>query len=281
MSNILDKLNKKSTKFNKTEKKIVDYILLDVEKVLEGSITDFAQSAGVSPASITRFSNLLGYNGYKDLKLALARAKTAQTPYYYKSMQYLSHQVGKENNLGNEYLNQVVSSIAATYNNISSEDILKAVEMIKFAKQVKIFGVAISGFIAQDFAIRLFRLGINAQAVVDSHFQKISASLASEDDVVICISHTGRSVEILNIAKIARNSKAKIICLTAPFTPLSKEADILLNVNIFEEIDIYTPNISQFSYHYIVGLLTLHIGQSKDLNTSELLQKIKAGLNTD
>ncbi len=281
MSNILDKLSRNSAQFNKTEQKIADCILLDVEKVLESSITDFAESAKVSPASITRFTHLLGYSGYKDLKLALARAKTAQVSYYHKSMQYLPDENTENQDLGVGYLNQVVASVTATYNNLNNQDVLRAVQAIKSAKQVKIFGVAISGFVAQDLAIRLLRLGINAQAVVDSHFQKIFSSLSNQDDVVICISHTGQSLEILNIAKLARQNNATIICLTAPFTPLSKAADILLNVNVFEEIDIYTPNISQFSYHYITGLLTLHIGQSTDLNTSELLQRIKTGLGID
>ena len=49
-------------------------------------------------------------------------------------------------------------------------------------------------------------------------------------------------------------------------------------MSVFEEIDIYTPSISHFAYHYVIGLLSFHIGQSAELDRDGLLTKIKAGL---
>ncbi len=108
--------------------------------------------------------------------------------------------------------------------------------------------------------------------------RRIAASLVGPEDVAICISHTGRSQEVLEAADMARQQGAAVIGLTAPHTPLSRKADILLELSVFEEIDIYTPSISHFAYHYVIGLITFHIGQSADLDRDGLLAKIKAGL---
>ncbi|MBL4767501.1 MAG: MurR/RpiR family transcriptional regulator [Rhodobacteraceae bacterium] len=278
MADIFDRLNQAYENFQKVEKKIADYILSDVEMVLAASITELAAAAGVSPSSITRFSRLLGFKGFKELKLALARAKSAQSPYYHHSLQSLDEQQLSGGRLEHLYLQQIIATLNSTYENLQADDLVQTIELFRAAHRLKFFGVAVSGLIAQDAAIRFSRLGMNAEALADSHFQKITASLMSENDVAVCISHTGRSSEILDVASLARDKGAKVVCLTAPFTPLSRLADVLLNVNVFEEIDIYTPSISQFAYHYIIGLLAFHIGQSQDLDSFELLKNIRIGL---
>jgi RpiR family carbohydrate utilization transcriptional regulator len=126
--------------------------------------------------------------------------------------------------------------------------------------------------------MRFMRLGLEASYVGDAHFMRIASSLLGAGDVAICISHTGRSQEVLEAADMARRQGAQVVGLTAPHTPLSRKADILLELSVFEEIDIYTPSISHFAYHYVIGLLAFHIGQSSDLDRDALLAKIKAGL---
>ena len=58
--------------FSKTEKKIADYLLLDPTHILPLYITELAERCGASEATIVRFARRLGYEGYQQLKLAIA-----------------------------------------------------------------------------------------------------------------------------------------------------------------------------------------------------------------
>src|SRR5690606_35512365 len=132
--------------------------------------------------------------------------------------------------------------------------------------------------IASETAMRLLRLGLVSTYVADSHFMLIASSLFGEGDVAICISHTGHSLEVVDVSDMARCQCAQVLCITAPHTTVSGQTDILLEISVFEEIDIYTPSISHFAYHYVIGLLAFHIEQSAELDREGLLAKIKAGL---
>lgn len=278
MNDVFSRIAKIYPGLKKAEKRIADLILADADYFLRGSITDVARTAGVSASSISRFSHLLGVDGFRELKLSIAQARSAQSPYYHQSVQALNETEIGEGRLEYLYLQQVVASLTSTFTRLDAEALVDAIRAIRSARRIRTFGVAVSGLIAAEMAMRLMRLGLEATHVADPHFMRIAASLAGPEDVAVCISHTGRSQEVLEAADMARGRGARVVGLTAAHTPLSRKADILLEVSVFEEIDIYTPSISHFAYHYVIGLIAFHIGQSSDLDRGGLLAKIKAGL---
>ncbi|MVA96740.1 SIS domain-containing protein [Nitratireductor sp. CAU 1489] len=278
MNDVFSRISKIYPSLKKAERRIADLILADADFFLRGSITEVAQAAGVSASSLTRFSRHLEVEGFRELKLSVAQAKSAQSPYYHQSVQALNEIEIAEGRLEYLYLQQIVAALNSTFTRLDAEALVDAIRAIRSARRIRTFGVAVSGLIASETAMRFMRLGLEASYVGDAHFMRIASSLLGAGDVAICISHTGRSQEVLEAADMARRQGAQVVGLTAPHTPLSRKADILLELSVFEEIDIYTPSISHFAYHYVIGLLAFHIGQSSDLDRDALLAKIKAGL---
>jgi DNA-binding MurR/RpiR family transcriptional regulator len=278
MNDVFSRISKIYPSLKKAERRIADLILADADFFLRGSITEVAQAAGVSASSLTRFSRHLEVEGFRELKLSVAQAKSAQSPYYHQSVQALNEIEIAEGRLEYLYLQQIVAALNSTFTRLDAEALVDAIRAIRSARRIRTFGVAVSGLIASETAMRFMRLGLEASHVGDAHFMRIASSLLGAGDVAICISHTGRSQEVLEAADMARRQGAQVVGLTAPHTPLSRKADILLELSVFEEIDIYTPSISHFAYHYVIGLLAFHIGQSSDLDRDALLAKIKAGL---
>ncbi len=278
MNDVFSRITKIYPDLKKAERRIADLILADADFFLRGSITEVAQAAGVSASSLTRFSRLLEVDGFRELKLSVAQAKSAQSPYYHQSVQALGELEIAEGRLEYLYLQQIVASLNSTFTRLDAEALVDAIRAIRSARRIRTFGVAVSGLIAAETAMRFMRLGLESTYVADSHFMRIASSLLGQGDVAICISHTGRSQEVLDAADMARRQGATVVGLTAPHTPLSRKTDILIEMSVFEEIDIYTPSISHFAYHYVIGLLSFHIGQSADLDRDGLLMKIKAGL---
>ncbi|MEW9807879.1 MurR/RpiR family transcriptional regulator [Mesorhizobium marinum] len=278
MNDVFSRITKIYPTLKKAERRIADLVLADADFFLRGSITEVAEAAGVSASSLTRFSRLLEVEGFRELKLSVAQAKSAQSPYYHQSVQALGEMDIAEGRLEYLYLQQVIASLNSTFTRLDAEALVDAIRAIRSARRIRTFGVAVSGLIAQETAMRFMRLGLEATYVADSHFMRIASSLLGQGDVAICISHTGRSQEVLDAADMAHRQGATVVGLTAPHTPLSRKADILIEMSVFEEIDIYTPSISHFAYHYVIGLLSFHIGQSADLDRDGLLSKIKTGL---
>jgi DNA-binding MurR/RpiR family transcriptional regulator len=54
------------------EKKVVDYILSHPEEIIGLSIIDLAENSNVSEATVVRVSQLIGYQGFQELKIFLA-----------------------------------------------------------------------------------------------------------------------------------------------------------------------------------------------------------------
>lgn len=278
MNDIFSRISKMLPDLRRAERRIAELILSDVDLVLKGSITEVAQAASVSASSITRFSRMFGEGGFKDLKLSIAQARSAQSPFAHQSVQDLDEPAIAGGQLEEMYLQQITASLRSTYASLDAEALTDAIAALRSARRVRFFGVAVSGLIAEEAAMRLMRLGLDAGYVGDSHFRRIASTLLGPGDVAVVVSHTGRSQEIVEAAGLARRAGATVIGLSAPHNPLTQHCDILIGVSVYEEIDIYTPSISHFSYHYVIGLLAFHIGQSSKLNRAELLAKIKAGL---
>lgn len=278
MNDIFSRISATYPRLKKAERRIADLILADADFFLRSSITQVAEAAGVSASSLTRFSRALDVEGFRELKISVAQAKSAQSPYYHQSVQALDETEISEGRLEYLYLQQIIAALNSAFSRLDAEVLVDAISAIRSARRIRVFGVAVSGLVAAELAMRLMRLGFEASHVADPHFARISSSLLAEGDVAICISHTGRSQEVLDAAGLARAQGAQVICMTAPHTPLSRHADMHLQISVFEEIDIYTPSISHFAYHYVIGLLAFHIGQSAELDREGLLAKIKAGL---
>ena len=60
-------------KFSKSEKQIANFLIENPEKLLPLYITELSDICGVSEATIVRFSKKMGFDGYQQLKIAIAQ----------------------------------------------------------------------------------------------------------------------------------------------------------------------------------------------------------------
>ena len=95
-----------------------------------------------------------------------------------------------------------------TKKSLDSESLETAAKMIMNANKIVIYGLGNSSAVALDFQHKLMRLGYNAIAFSDNHMQSISASHLTKKDVVIGISHSGSSKDIVDALKIAKENGA-------------------------------------------------------------------------
>lgn len=201
----------------KTEKKIIQGILdIEPSEIIYLSIGDLASRLNVAEATLVRFCKKLGYNGFQDFKL------------------HLSQDSGMMNKSSDDCVVkkialQMVDAINETSRSIKYEECLKIADKIIGARKICAFGVGNSAITAMEISNVLARIGYTVTYTPDTHLQAMISSNLCEDDVVILISVSGSTKDIIDVADVAKKNGASVVVITCyDRSPLAKYADHIL-----------------------------------------------------
>ncbi|AAP96193.1 N-acetylmannosamine kinase [[Haemophilus] ducreyi] len=230
---ILDTIGALQTSLTKTEKKIAAAILAQPAILNQSSLSEVAKQLDVGEATFIRFCRTLGFKGYTDFKLDLAIELATQE----KESNSIFDTDVSESDSAKEIAVKLQSSlnnvIAETINLLDFKELENVVAELQKAQRIFLFGVGSSGLTAEDAKHKLMRIGLQTDAVTNNHFMYMQASLLCQGDVVIGISHSGHSQEVISALGIARNNHAKTIAITHYIrSPITNVADyVLINGN--------------------------------------------------
>jgi DNA-binding MurR/RpiR family transcriptional regulator len=231
--NILLKIRGLLPSLTAGEKKIGNYVLRNPDEVVKLSITELAEACGVSDATIFRFCRKVGTEGYQDFKIALAKESVSPDSLVYAD-------VIPEDPLltmAEKIVEANVKALRDTLKVLDVEALDRALNAILAANRVRIYAIGGSGVAARELQFKLMQLGINADAFVDSQMQFISASLLTDRDVGIAISHSGTKRHTVEALKLAKASGATTICITShPASPVAEVANIRLCTSAWENL---------------------------------------------
>ena len=102
-------------------------------------------------------------------------------------------------------------------------------DLLRAAKQVFCLGQGGSMLLANDICARFSSLSNKFRTAGDSHLQLLSASLMTEEDVVLFVSYSGATRDMMETLRTAKASGAKIILLTHyEDSPGAALADVVL-----------------------------------------------------
>ena len=257
-----------------SEKKVAKCVLGDPGAVITSSITELAEKSGTSEPTVIRFCRKLGLVGYMELRLNLAR----DLP----SAQYIFENISDGDSLAGivgKVLNAHREAISNTSNKLNLDDLDAAVNALKSARRIEFYGLGGSAIVARDAHHKFFRLGIPCAAHDDTHMQVMSAALLSSEDVVVVISHTGSTKDIIDSAKIARKAGAKVIgIIGSENAPLLKFCDIALSVHSQEAALRLAPMTSRLVQLAIVDVLFVAVAMKNINGTKERLDRVKRSL---
>ncbi len=207
----------------RSEKKVADWLFSHSGEVLPYSITDLASKCESSEATIVRFSKRLGCTGYQDLKITLAKEHEKKV---------IVPMITSEDDcfaIFEKVCNDAYMSLERTKKTLSAECMTRAVKAISEARRVVLIGLGTSAQVAEDASNKLLRAGCNSSAYADTHMQAIAVSQLAAGDVVIGISQSGSSKDIVESMKMARAHGATTISITSKErSPIARQSDILL-----------------------------------------------------
>ncbi|MGG1947242.1 SIS domain-containing protein, partial [Trinickia sp. NRRL B-1857] len=152
------------------------------------------------------------------------------------------------------------------------------IELLSRASRIEFYGAGGSGIAAQDIQHKFFRLGIPSVAYADPHTYTMSAALLGESDVVVTISNTGRTRDIVEAARSALACGAKVIAITHSNSPLAQLATVSLVANVAEETDIFSPMTSRVSHLAIGDILAVGVALARGPDLVDKLGRAKKAI---
>ncbi|SDG45341.1 DNA-binding transcriptional regulator, MurR/RpiR family, contains HTH and SIS domains [Facklamia miroungae] len=256
-----------------TEQTIADYIIKNKTKIGHQTISEIANNLGVADSTIFQFTKKLGFSGFKEFKIALLIHSNEF------SSEDIHENISKDDtefSIAKKVFKSNISTLTLTQELLTEEDFTRAVSILNTSRRMFLFGIGGSEIIAADGHHKFLRSSMDVFHNADYHVQLMEATRLTENDCALIISHTGQSREIIEITKIIRESKAKIIAITSyPSSKLAKLADVSL-ISVSSEAEYRTEalasRISQLSI--IDSLYIAYQFQNQD-RSAQSLSKIR------
>ncbi len=257
-----------------TEQKVADAILDDIAFAASASIDQLAVKANVSIATISRFAKSVGCDDIRDLKLKLAQASAV-------GARFLAEVPAlEESTFYSKICSEVESTLRANLARFIEADFRSAANLLNSARLIYVGGMGGgSTMLAEEMQFRIARLGIAVTAYHDPVLLRMFAATLTEKDVLVLLSVTGVTPELLEVADIAREYGANIIVLSAPDSPLAEKASLFIPM-VTEETDfIYKPSASRYGMLLAIDLLATELALVRKTDSKELLRRVKFALD--
>lgn len=266
---ILPLIESKYEELTEVEKVIADYFI-DTEDT-DLSSKRVSQKLYTSEAALTRFAKKLGLTGYREFiyrfkvsrKMAFNKKKEIESPIFDTYREILL----KSYNLYSYY----------------DYDYDKLVEAILSSKRIFIYGVGSSGNLANEFATRLIRLGLDAEAVTDTHMLLLNSVRLNPGDIVIGISYSGKSIEVIDgLRKAAEIGLKTVLFVSNDKVRWAKDFDFVMLLAHKQNLEYSNIISPQFPAMIMLDILfkklydkRLTSGDVYMKSVNEMLQLIK------
>lgn len=272
--NMLEKIQSHLELLSKSERKVAEVILSTPQTAIHSSIATLAKMADVSEPTVNRFCRRLETKGFPDFKLHLAQSLANGTPYVNRNVE--------EDDSVDAYTSKIFESAMAGLEQVkSSLDVAavnRAVDLLTQAKKISFFGLGASAAVAHDAMNKFFRFNIPVVYFDDIVMQRMSCMNSSDGDVVVLISHTGRTKSLVDMAQLARENDATVIAITSDGTPLAREASLALRLDVPEDTDVYMPMVSRIAQLTLIDVLATGFTLRRGEKFRDNLKRVKEAL---
>lgn len=217
--------------FHASEAAIARVVIEDPVQAFALNVAQLAHLSKTSEASVVRFSKAMGFKGYPEFRMALVSEISR--------IESLGIQPELDGGI------TLIDSAAAVIRKIAYADALaiqstaerldvkvftSVVDAWAKANTIGIFGVASGGFVAMDLQLKINRLGKSAVAWRDAHSALTSISVLKKNDVLVAISHSGNTVDIVDVMKEFKERGVTIVLIT---NSLRSAATAIANLTLF------------------------------------------------
>ena len=274
-------ITEKYSLMTESEKMLSDFIIKNFDRVLVMSVHSLADETNLSVATIVRFAQHMGFDGYKEFRLYIAQLVSKQEDFI---MDF-----GKNENSSDAQIAKMLSSCAECINltqkNLDTKTLSEIVKNIYNADKIAFFGVGTSYIVCQDAEMKFRRIGVSADSASEQNSATAILLNMKKNDVVIGISHSGNNKYVERILKTAQKSGITTVAVTT-----FKDS----NICAFSDYNLYTQTrespmhktaitsrVGQFAMMDSLFMMYLTTYYDSCVDNIEKIYEISDSLNND
>ncbi|WP_426767874.1 MurR/RpiR family transcriptional regulator [Erwinia aphidicola] len=272
--NMLEKIQLQLENLSKSERKVAEVILASPATAMHSSIALLARAADVSEPTVNRFCHRLDANGFPDFKLQLAQSLANGTPYVSRNVE----QDDSVESYSGKIFESAMAGLDRVKQSLDVNAVNRAVDLLTQSKKIAFFGLGASAAVAHDAMNKFFRFNVPVIYSDDIVMQRMSCMNSGEGDVMVLISHTGRTKSMVELAMLARENDATVLAITSPGSPLAREATLALTLDVPEDTDIYMPMVSRLAQLTLIDVLATGFTLRRGAKFRDNLKRVKEAL---
>lgn len=267
-------------KFSDTEKKVADYFLEIGDNVVAKTIANISDDIVVSQATIFKFVKKIGFNGFQDFKISIA--KNANSSIIDPSI--IGYTDINKGDTSYQIASKVISANIASINNfmqsITEEKLDNILSMIYRSKTIHFFGIGGSSVVAFDSYQKFLRTKYHCDYIFDYHLQLMYTTKLTDEDLIVLFSHSGQSIETLNLAKEISKTPARLVVLTGNSTSeLINLADETI-IAYSEESKFRTESLSaRILYLSLMDIIYVNVMYHDNVDNYKSMDNIRSALS--
>lgn len=261
---VIEAIRTAAPRLRPAESSVGEVVIADPDAVVGATVAELAERAGVSQASVVRFSKALGFAGFPAFRMQLAQELSRNAADLERS-DIAEGQLNPSDSVA-EMVSKVAFHEARTIEQTARLLDLAALDdiarRIAGGSRVIALGVGASGLAATDLAQKLQRIGLNCLNAADTHLQLVHAALADAETVVIAFSFSGGTRDVLHAVDVATRTGALTVAVTGdPDSALAESCDLLLRTPAREATLRAAALASRMAQLAVVDFLFLRVGQ--------------------
>lgn len=260
--------------FSAMERRLAEFVLADLNRATNASITEIAAGAGVSPPTVTRFCRRLGCTGFSDFKVQLARSA-------FVGLRYLRPEAVTSSaaEVAEDIVTKAQNALFEVHRGLDLAAVERAVKALAQADMIYAFGSGgNSSMVVNELQNRLFRLGCRISASNDHGMNLMLAAAAEPGAVVFGSSFSGRNAELQRCFRLLRARAITTIALTQSDSPVAKAADIVIPVNLPEGQNIFRATSTRYGFLAVVDIIANLVAYADRPRSTRILRSIKEQL---
>ena len=240
------------------ESEIASYILNNKDEITKLKIQELADILFISKSAIHRFVKKIGFNGFNDLKVSIAKENADLLENNsYINVNYPFQAKDNPRQIAFKLLELYEKAIKDTFEYVDLDQIKAVSQLIDSADVIDVYTHAHNSNIAENFQDKMLTIGKSVNCPSSFYNQRLTVLASDQKHVAIILSYSGKATFILPIVKKLYEKGVKVIQIgKAGSNYYSQYVTYHLSISDSEN---NRDRISQFSSHiamqYIMDVL--------------------------
>lgn len=194
------------------ESEIASYILNNKDAVTKLKIQELADILFISKSAIHRFVKKIGFNGFNDLKVSIAKENADLLENYsYINVNYPFQAKDNPRQIAFKLLELYEKAIKDTFEYVDLDQIKAVSQLIDSADVIDVYTHAHNSNIAENFQDKMLTIGKSVNCPSSFYNQRLTVLASDQKHVAIILSYSGKATFILPIVKKLYEKGVKVI----------------------------------------------------------------------